>query len=101
MNSQVYTEVILPQLLQELQDQGLTLCQDADSVHKSQVTTAWAKKHGLSLLTLPGFPPDFSILELLTYPLKKAFHAERCTTEKASLTRFTRIHNSELDQKMV
>jgi len=40
MTSKVYTEVILPQLLEELKDQGLTLCQDADSVHNSGVTIA-------------------------------------------------------------
>ena len=40
MTTKVYTEVILPQLLDELQDQGLTLCQDADSAHNSRTTIA-------------------------------------------------------------
>jgi hypothetical protein len=85
----VYTSVILPQVLEDLQERGLTLCQDADSAHTSKTTLAWAKQHNLPLITLPGVSPDFSILESMAHPLKKAFHARRCTIEKASLTRFT------------
>lgn len=101
MTSKVYTEVILPQLLEELTDQGLTLCQDADSAHNSRVTIAWAKKHNLSLLTLPGVSPDFSILESMAHPLKRAFHSKRCTTDKAALARFTQIFEKEMEQKMI
>ena len=42
MNSKEYIESILPQLLPELQNQELTLCQDADSAHGSTITTNWA-----------------------------------------------------------
>jgi hypothetical protein len=63
MTTKIYIEVILPQILEDFQEQGLTLCQDADSAHNSKATIAWAKKHSLSLLTLPGVSPDFSILE--------------------------------------
>ena len=38
MTTKMYTEVILPQLLEELKDQSLTLCQDADSVYISKAT---------------------------------------------------------------
>ena len=40
MTSKVYIEEILPSLLQDLKDQGLTLCQDADSAHDSKETQA-------------------------------------------------------------
>jgi hypothetical protein len=36
ITTEVYTKVILPQLIDELKDQGLTLCQDADSAHDSK-----------------------------------------------------------------
>ena len=101
MTTKVYTEVILPQLLDELRDQGLTLCQDADSAHNSRATIAWAKKHDLSLLTLPGVSPDFSILESMAHPLKKLFHSRYHTTEKTSLVRFTQIFEKEMDQKTI
>jgi hypothetical protein len=52
ITTKVYTKVILPQLMQELKDQGLTLCQDADSAHNSKATLAWAKENDLPLLTL-------------------------------------------------
>lgn len=101
MTTKVYTEDILPALLKDFQDQGLTLCQDADSAHTSKTTIAWAKKHGLPLLTLPGVSPDLSILESLAHPLKKAFHSRRCASEKAGLARFTQIFEEELDQKSI
>jgi hypothetical protein len=101
MTTKVYTEDILPALLKDFQDQGLTLCQDADSAHTSKTTIAWAKKHGLPLLTLPGVSPDLSILESLAHPLKKAFHSRRCVSEKAGLARFTQIFEEELDQKSI
>ncbi|KIN01395.1 hypothetical protein OIDMADRAFT_145468 [Oidiodendron maius Zn] len=40
MTSKVYTEEILPSILQDLKDQGLTLCQDADLAHDSKETKA-------------------------------------------------------------
>ena len=76
MTIKVYIEVILPQVIKELQDQGLTLCQDADSAHKSKTAIAWAKENSLPLITLPGMSPDLSILESMAHPLKKAFHAK-------------------------
>jgi hypothetical protein len=101
MTTKVYTEVILPGLLEELKEQGLTLCQDADSAHTSKSTIAWAKKNDLPLITLPGVSPDFSILESMAHPLKQQFHAKQCTTEKASLARFTQIFEKEMDQKKI
>lgn len=98
MTTKVYTEVILPQIKDELKAWGLTLCQDADSAHDSKGTIAWAKNNNLPLLTLPGVSPDFSILESMAHPLKRQFHAQRCTTEKASLARFTRIFEEEMNQ---
>jgi hypothetical protein len=101
MTSKVYTEVILPSILQDLKDRGLTLCQDADSAHDSKETKAWAKKNSLRLITLPGVSPDFSILESMAHPLKRMFHSKRCTSEKAGLARFTRIFEEEMDQKTI
>ena len=40
MTAKVYTETILPAILDDFTSQGLTLCQDADSAHISKVTTA-------------------------------------------------------------
>jgi hypothetical protein len=54
----------------------------------------------MRLLTLPGVSPDLSILETMAHPLKKAFHAKRCITEKASLARFKQIFE-EMDQKTI
>ena len=88
------------QIADELRDCGLTLIEDADSAHKSAKTKAWAKANDLSLLTLPGVSPDFSILESMARPLKKKFHAKRCTTEAASKARFTQIFEEEMDQEM-
>jgi hypothetical protein len=36
----VYTEVILPSILKDLKERGLTLCQDANSAHDSKETKA-------------------------------------------------------------
>jgi hypothetical protein len=69
-----------------------------DSVHNSAATKAWAKKHSLLLITLPGLSPDFFIMESIAEELKKKFHIRRCTTEKVALDRFTRIFNEEMDQ---
>jgi hypothetical protein len=101
MTSKVYTEEILPSILQDLKDQGLTLCQDPDSAHDSKETTAWAKKNSLDLITLPGLSPDFSILESMAHPLKQIFHSKRCASEQASVARFTTIFKKELDQKTI
>jgi len=97
MNTDCYIKDLLPQLLDDFKDLGLTLGQDADSAHNSAATKAWAKKHGLPLITLPGLSPGFFIMESMAGELKK-FHARRCTTEKAALDRFTRIFNEEMDQ---
>jgi hypothetical protein len=100
MNSEVYIG-ILSQIVDELKDQGLTLCQDVDSAHNSRAVKAWAKEHGLELMTLPGVSPDLSILESMARPLKKLFHSRRCTTEKAAMARFERIFNEEMDQRRI
>jgi hypothetical protein len=69
MTTHVYTTVILPLLKKELQVQGLTLYQDADSAQDSKATLAWARKNDLRLITLPGVSPDLSILETMAHPL--------------------------------
>jgi hypothetical protein len=73
MTTKVYTEVILPAVLGDLKERGLTLCQDADSAHDSKETKAWAKKNSLDLITLPSVSPDFSILESMAHPLSVLF----------------------------
>jgi len=62
---------------------------------------AWAKQNNLSILTLPGKSPDFSIMESMAMPLKRAFHAVRSTTNKKALDRFNRIFMEERDQNTV
>jgi len=101
MTTKVYTETILPAILDDFTSQGLTLCQDADSAYTSKATIAWAQKHGLSLLTLPGVSPDLSILEIEAHPVKRKFHSRRCTTEKAAMARFKRVFMEELDQNQI
>ena len=101
MTTKVYTERILPSIIDDLQEQGLTLCQDADSAHTSRATIAWAKAHGLPLLTLPGVSPDLSILESIAHPVKRAFHAIRTVSDKAALARFNQVFIEELDQKAI
>ena len=101
ITTKVYTEVILPAILNDLLDRGLTLYQDKDSAHKSNSTLAWAKKHNLPLIIAPGTSPDFSIIESQAHPLKRSFHTKRCTTEKAGLARFERIFDEEMDQEKV
>jgi hypothetical protein len=98
MTTKVYTTVVLPLLRDELLDQGLTLCQDADSAHTSKATLKWARDNHISLITLPGVSPDFSILESMAHPLKRKFHAKRCTTEKAVIARFKQLFEEEMDQ---
>ena len=39
MTKEVYTERILPSIIDDLKDRGLTLCQDADSAHTSKLAT--------------------------------------------------------------
>lgn len=101
MTSKVYINDILPRIAPELIAKGLTLCQDADSAYNSRATLAWAKKQGLSLLTLPGKSPDFSILESMANPIKHLFFSRRTRSEKARLARFTRVFNEEVSQDMI
>jgi hypothetical protein len=98
MTTEVYTKVVLPSLQDKLLDQGLTLCHNADSAHTSKATVKWAKDNGVSLITLPGVSPDFSILESMAHPIKRKFHAKRSTTEKAALARFRQLFEEEMDQ---
>jgi len=100
MTTAVYTSQILPALREDLVREGLTLCQDADSAHKSKATLKYARENDIKLLTLPGVSPDFSIVETMARPLKRRFHARRCTTEEAALARFTQIFE-EIDQEQV
>ena len=62
---------------------------------------AWAKQNNLSILTLPGKSPDFSIMESMAMPLKRAFHAIHSTTHKKALDRFNHIFIEEMDQNTV
>jgi hypothetical protein len=101
MTTKVYTEVILPQIKEDLIREGLTLCQDADSAHTSKGTLKYAQEHGIKLLTLPGVSPDFSIVETMARPLKRQFHARRVTSEKAALARFKRLFEEEMDVEKV
>jgi hypothetical protein len=101
MNIKVYTKHILPQILKDFKERGLTLCQDADSAYISEVTKAWAEEHNLPLLTLPGVSPDFFILELMAYPLKRLFHSKRSASEKDALLHFTQVFKKEIDQKTI
>lgn len=55
----------------------------------------------MSLIILPGVSLDFSILELIAYPLKKVFYLKRYTIEKASLARFKHIFKKEINQEMI
>jgi hypothetical protein len=79
----------------------LTLCQDADSAHISEVIKAWAEEYNLPLFTLPGVSPDFSILELMAHPLKRLFYFKRSASEKGVLLYFTQIFEKEMDQKTI
>jgi hypothetical protein len=101
MTTKVYIETVLPALLEDLISRGLTLCQDADSAHISKATIAWAKRNSLPILTLPGKSPDFSIIESMAMPLKRAFHAVRSTLNKKALDRFNHIFTEEMDQNTV
>jgi hypothetical protein len=100
MTTKVYTTVILPLLKNELHDQNLTLCQDADSAYTSKETLKWAVDNNIRLITLPGVSLDLSICETMARGLKKEFHAQRCTTEKAALARFKQVFE-EMDEKKV
>lgn len=62
---------------------------------------AWAKQNNLPILTLPGKSPDFSVMESMAMPLKRAFYAVRSTTNKKALDRFNRIFIEEMDQNTV
>lgn len=50
---------------------------------------------------LPGKSPDFSIMESMAMPLKRVFHAMRCTTNKKALDWFNYIFTEEIDQNIV
>jgi hypothetical protein len=100
MITKVYSSHILPLIKEDLEREGLTLCQDADSAHTSKATLKYARENGINLITLPGVSPYLSICETMARPLKRAFHARRCTTEKAALARFEKVFD-EMDQGKV
>jgi hypothetical protein len=100
MTTKVYTSHILPLVKEDLEREGLTLCQDADSAHTSKATLKYARENGINLITLLGVSPDLSICETMARPLKRAFHARRCTTKKAVLARFEKVFD-EMDQGKV
>jgi hypothetical protein len=94
------TSHILPLAREDLEREGFTLCQDADSAHTSKATLKYVLKIGIRLITLPGVSPDLSICETMARPLKRAFHKRRCTTERAALARFQTVFD-EMDQEKV
>ena len=65
MITKAYTEVILLQIVQDLQDRGLILGQDTDSVYISRTTAAQVEMYNLPILNLPSVSPDFSIFKSL------------------------------------
>ncbi|XTI82909.1 hypothetical protein V2W45_1226812, partial [Cenococcum geophilum] len=97
MTTEVYTKVVLFSLQDELLDYGLTLYYNADLAYISKAIIKWAKDNGVSLITLPGVSPDFSILKLMAHPIKRKFYAKRCTIEKAALARFRQLSEEEMD----
>ncbi|PQE09266.1 hmg box protein [Rutstroemia sp. NJR-2017a BBW] len=99
MNSRVYIQ-ILSQLLDEFKRDGITLCQDVDSAHKSNAVKDWADKNGFSLITLPGVSPDFSILESMAHPIKKKVHAQR-SMDSTALERFIKVFEEELNMEAI
>jgi hypothetical protein len=101
MTIKVYTKDTLPQLLEDFQDRGLTLCQDADSAYKSKGAIAWAEKNRLPLITLPGVSPDLSIMESMARPLKKDFYARRSPNQEAGLARIIQLFKKEIDQETI
>lgn len=101
MAAKVYTETVLPQIIEDYREQDLKLCQEADSAHTSQSTMSWTKNYDLSLITIPGVSPDLTILEPKAHPVEKAFHSRQCTKEKAGLTRFIQIFEKEMDQETI
>jgi hypothetical protein len=46
---------------------------------------------------LPSKSPDFSIIESMAMPLKRAFYAVRSTINKKALDRFNYIFIEEMD----
>lgn len=100
INTKAYTQQILPKLLNKFKEEGIVLCQDTDSAHKSEAIIKWAKDNGLELITLPGCSPDFSIIESLAHTIKRKFHSIRCETEEA-MAQFKKIWEEEVDQKMI
>jgi hypothetical protein len=100
MTSDVYITRVLPEIKEDLTSRGLTLCQDADSAHKSQAILKWAEANGIDVLTLPGNSPDLSIAETMARPIKRLFHAKR-TTERSALIRFQRVWDEELNEKKI
>lgn len=67
ITTKAYTEVILQAIVQDLQDQGLTLSQDADPAHLSKSSLAYAEKNNLFMLTLPDVSPDSSVFVLIVF----------------------------------
>jgi hypothetical protein len=69
MTTKVYISHILPLIREDLEREGLTLCQDADSTHTSKATLKYACEDNIKLITLLGVSPDFSIVETMARPL--------------------------------
>jgi hypothetical protein len=100
MTTKCYIEQILPVLEPELKKRGITLCQDADSVHRAKATIEYCAEHNIPL-TLPGNSPDLSIWETQAQPLKRRFHARRSPTEEAAFKRFEQLFGKEMDQSKI
>jgi hypothetical protein len=100
MTTKVYTSHILSLIKEDLEREGLTLCQDADSAYTSKATLKYACENRINLITLLGVSLDLSICETMAQPLKRAFYARRRTTEKAALARFEKVFD-KIDQGKV
>jgi hypothetical protein len=101
MTTKVYTTIVLPALKDELKEQGLTLCYDADSAYTSKATLKFVEENNIPLITLPRVSLDFLILELIAHPIKRKFYTKRCTTEKAVIARFQQLFKEEIDQRTI
>ena len=91
MNTKVYTKQVLPQLLEKFNTEGIILCQNANSAHKSMAMIKWARDYDLDLLTLPSSSPNLLIIESLAYPVKKKFYIIQVKTKEEALENFMDI----------
>ena len=61
----------------------------------------YVKAYGLSLITSPRNSPNLSIIEIMAYPVKKAFYSRRCASEKTALARFRKVFREDINQEKI